>query len=509
MSENLSGNRTIAKNTAFLYVRMLIVLFVSLYTSRVVLRVLGADDFGLYQTVGGIVWMLAFINNALSTGTSRFITFALGKGDDSLLRNTFSMSMVVHILLALLVLIGAETIGLWYLDNKMVIPPDRYHAAGVVYQLSIFSAFLTIIQVPLGATITAHEHISVFAYSGIADAILRLGIVFLLQIGNMDKLILYAFLLFFVQALLFLFYLIYCKRCFKEVNLSLSFEKTIFKEIMSFSGWSLFSNGAIALSAQGYNLLLNLFFPNSVIAARTVAAQVSGAAGRFVDNFRTAVNPQIVKRSAAGNEDNSRRLVLDSTKISYFMMLLIAVPVFFLAEPILHVWLGEVPDYSGVFLKIAIVQSLFQVFDISFYMALYAKGQIWQNALLSPLVTYLAFPVVYFLFKAGAPPTSIAWASLVCCSVIGLIIKPVLIHKIANYPWGEIVLVFRTCFLVSFAAFPLPLLLYFCFDVSTLFGFALILLSSVICVTAAVWFLGLDSEMRSAVIAIVKRYLQK
>ncbi len=490
------GNKTIAKNTLFLYLRMLIIMVVTLYTSRVILQVLGVDDYGLYQTVGGVVGFLAFINNSLSAGSSRFITFALGQNDKDNLKKTFSTTLVSHLLIGLFIVLIAETAGLWYVNTKMVIPEGRFTAALIVYHISIVTAFITFVQVPFSAEVIAHERMSVFAYTGIAEAVSKLGIVYLLSIGGIDKLVLYAVLLLLVQLCLFGFYVFYDRHNFEESGFRLHFDKKLFGKIFSFSGWSLFSNGAYALSNQGILLLLNKFFAPAVVTARSISLQVNSVATHFVQNFRTAANPQIVKRFAAGDLEGSKNLLLDSTKFAYFLMLLIVMPLFFLADPLLHLWLVEVPEYTLAFLQIVVVQSLVQVFDLSFYTALYAKGRIKENALLSPLVGYLCFPIVYLLFKAGYSPLALSWAFLVGAAVLSFVVKPVLLNRICDYSWKELLSVYGACLKVTLAAVPIPLLLYLKLGVDTLWACLAVLAVSLLAVALSVWFIGLVASTR-------------
>lgn len=499
-----SSNKTIAKNTIFLYIRMLVIMVVTLYTSRVILQALGIDDYGLYQTVGGVVGFLAFISNALAGATSRFITFALGKGNAEELKNTFATTLTSHLIIGLFIVLVAETIGLWYVYNKMVIPEERFAAAIIVYQISILTAFITIIQVPYYAEVIAHEKMSVFAYVGIVEAVGKLGIVYLLSIGSIDKLVLYAILLFIVQFGIFGFYVLYSRQNFEESEFRLSFDKTLFGQIFSFSGWSLFANGAIALSNQGILLLLNLFFAPAVVTARSISLQVNNVANQFVTNFRTAANPQIVKKYAAGDTEGSKELLLESTRFSYYLMLLIAVPLIFLSDPLLSIWLIEVPQYTVVFLQIVIIQSLFQVFDTSFYTALYAKGRIRENALISPLVVFVCFPMVYLLFKSGASPVALSWAYLVCYALLGLVIKPILLNRICDYNWKEILNVFWVCFVVTIAAVPIPWAIYHFIGVETLGSSVIVFVASVVFVAVAVWALGLTKSMRARLLQAVK-----
>lgn len=508
MSEQLTSNKTIAKNTIFLYFRMMFTMIISLYTSRVILQKLGVQDYGIYQAVGGIVGFLSFINGALSTGSSRFLTFALGVGDKGKLKRTFSTTLIVHIVLAIFIAFIAEFGGLWFIEYKMVIPSDRINAAIFTFHLSIITALLTLTQVPYNACIIAHERMSVFAYISIVEVSLKLIIVYLLTIWNFDRLMLYASLLFVVQAGLMIFYRFYCSHNFEESRFCLIFDKNIFKEIAGFSGWSLFANASIALNSQGILLLLNMFFSPAVVAARAISIQVNMAANQFVSNFRTAVNPQIVKKYASKDYEGSKNLLLSSTKYSYYMMLILALPICLSADHLLHIWLGVVPEYTKIFLQIIVIQSLFQVFNTSFYTALYAKGQLRENALLSPLFGFISFPIVYFLFKAGFSPVTLSWASLVSYAILGVIIKPILIIKIANYKWNDIFSVFYSCAKVSIIAIPIPLSVYFEIEYITTimwFQFIILIITSVLSVIISSWAFGLDSETRNKVLFLIKK----
>ena len=500
-----TNNKTIAKNTAFLYFRMLFTMIVALFTSRVILQKLGIDDYGIYQAVGGIVGFLAFVNNALATGSSRFITYALGEGNMEKLKKTFSTTLNVHILMAILVALLAETAGLWYMYHKMVIPAERMSAAFVAFHLSIVTAVISMTQVPYNAAIIAHEKMSVFALMSIYEVCAKLGICYLLSIGNWDRLVLYSVLMLVVQCSTLLFYRFYCIRKFEEAHFSLSFDRKIFREIAGFSGWSLFAGGAIALNNQGILLLLNRFFAPAVVTARSISLQVNNAANQFVSNFRQAVNPQIVKKYAAGDIDGSKQLLLSSTRYSFYMMFMLSLPICILAEPPLDFWLDEVPDYAVPFLQIVIVQSLFQVFDTSFYTAVYAKGRLRENALSAPTIAFLIFPITYIFFKLGYSPIVLSWTSLAVYAILGLVQKPVILNRICGYGWGEIIRVFGQCLAVVAVSVPVPLILACKLDISTLANFIVTGFVCVICVALAVWTVGLDKETRKQVSAFLRR----
>lgn len=504
-----SANKTIAKNTLFLYFRMMLTMIISLYTSRVVLQVLGVDDFGIYQAVGGIVGFLSFINNALSVGSSRFITFGLGEGNAQKLKNIFSTTLIAHICLALIIVILAETVGLWFLYNKLAISPDRLNAAEFVLHLSIITAFFSLTQVPYGACIVAHEKMGIYAYVSIIEALLKLLIVYLLAIGNYDKLKLYALLLCIIEIGIVLFYNIYCSRNFEESRFRLFFDKKIFKEIAGFSGWSLFASTSIALNSQGILILLNMFFSPAVVAARAISLQVNSAANLFVTNFQVAANPQIVKLYASGNFEESKKILLQTTKFSFYLMLLLSLPICLGAKQLLAIWLKNVPEYTVIFLQLVVIQSLFCVFDTSFYRALYAKGRLKENALISPIIGFIQFPIVYFLFHLGYSPVILSWASLIMYALLGVVVKPILVIKIADYKWNDVFSVFFPCFKVVVCALPIPLFFYYKFGNDSVSFFVLIVCISTMSVAVASWFAGLEKEIRTMLLDSVRKRLGK
>ncbi len=495
-------NKQIAKNTLFLYIRMMLIMLVSLYTSRVILDVLGINDFGIYQSVAGVVSMLAFVNSALSTGSSRFLTYEMGRGDKDRLSLTFSTILSVHILLALIVILIAETVGLWFVYNKLVIAPERLEAAVFAYHTSIIASFFTITQVPYTAAIISHEKMGVYAYVSIVEVMLKLLIVYLLMLGDYDKLKLYSVLFLLVQVGIALYYRWYVIRIYKETHYKMVWDKKILKEVLSYSGWNLFANTSIALNNQGAIILLNMFFSPAVVSARAIANQVSMVSHQFINNFRTAFTPQVVKRYASGDLEKSQSLLLASTKYSYYMVLVLCLPLCLVTDTLLSLWLKEVPEYTDVFLRLAIITSLFQVFDSSFYTALYAKGQIRENALTGPTLGIFVFPIVYVLFYIGMSPVALAWALLVLYMILGLVQKPALIIKIAGYRLVDILDVFITCAKVTIASLPVPIIIYiyresiFCHVIIQFFALIGI---SVLSVLISIWYLGLDSEAKTLI----------
>ena len=504
-----STNKTIAKNTIFLYFRMMLTMVITLYTSRIVLQVLGVDDFGLYAVVGGVVGMLAFVNNALNVGSSRFLAFELGSGNFEKLSKTFSTLLNTHIIIVVIIVLLAETVGLWFVYNKLSIPPERMDAAVWVYHISVLTAVITMTQVPYNASIISHEKMNVFAYVSIVDVSAKLGIVYLLQLGDYDKLVFYAILLCIVTIGVALFYRFYCISNFKETHYKFILDKEILKSVGGFSGWSLFASTAIALNTQGVIIITNMFFGPAVVTARAISVQVNMAAGQFVGNFRTAANPQIVKKYAMKDYNGSKQLLLDSTKFSFYLMFLLGLPIILLAEPLLRLWLGQVPEYSVIFLQLIIVQSLFSVFDTSFYTALYAKGQLRENALISPLLGFIQFPVIYLLFKMGYSPVVLSYAGIIVFAALGLIIKPILICKIVDYTFRDIMSVFLPCLKVCLVAVPIPILVNYYVDNGIIINFVVVCLVSTICILSTVFFIGINNEMRSKIISIIKSKLNR
>lgn len=506
----MSSNRTVAKNTLFLYLRMLFTMGVSLYTSRVILQVLGVDDYGIYQVVGGVVGMLSFLNSALSMGTSRFLAYELGAGNEEKLKRTFCTTLTIHIVLGFLILILAETIGLWFVYNKSGVPPERLDAAIWAYHFSVLSAVILIMQVPYNALIYAHEKMNVFAYASIVEVSAKLLVVYLLTIAPIDKLKAYSVLLCIVQSGSMLFYFLYSKHAFKEARrYTFIFDKEIFKAVGSLSGWNLFTNASLALNSQGLIIITNLFFNPEVVAARAISVQVDGAAKQLVNNFRVAVNPLIIKRFASNEEAASKALLLDSARVSFYLMLILGLPVMLLAEPLLHLWLGVVPEYTVIFLQLIIIQSLLGTIDSSFYAALYTKGRLKEESLISPLVGFIQFPIIYLLFKNGYSPLVLSYVGIVMAAILTFIIKPILVHRIVGFTVSEIVGVFVPCFKVCLAAYPIPLLFCYWLDTNIIYNFIIVGFVSVLCVVLSAFFFGITGDIRRRIIFLIRQRLKK
>lgn len=384
-----------------LYIRMFISVIVSLYTSRVVLQTLGVEDYGIYGVVGGIVSMIGFINASMSGATSRFLTFELGRGDFSRLSKTFSSALLVHIIIAVIVLVLAETVGLWFLCNKLVIPEGRMTAAHWVYQLSILSAMLTITQVPYNSSIIAHEKMDIYAYVEILNVSLKLLIVYLLQIGDFDKLILYAILMFAVSVIIIMVYRIYCLRKFEECKFHWIWDKEYLKPLISFSGWDLYGNMSVVFFTQGLSMLLNIFFGPALNAANNVSTTVQGTVKAFAFNVIQAFRPQVIKKYAQEDIDAVNQYCIMATQYTLILFSIIAVPFLFKTECILHLWLGLIPEHTVFFLRIVLLGTIFNLANNIVNIPIHACGRMKLFSLVTGSCFMISIPLMYILLKLG------------------------------------------------------------------------------------------------------------
>lgn len=439
---------------------MLFSMGVSLYTSRVILSTLGVEDFGIYGVVGGVVAMFSFINGSMSGATSRFLTFELGTGNKENLNKTFSSAVTIHILIAIFVLILAETIGLWFLENKLVIPAGRMNAARWVYQLSIASTMIAIVQVPYNATIIAHERMNIYAYVEILNVCLKLGIVYLLVVGNFDKLILYAVLVFCVSTLIAIIYRIYCLKNFEESKYHFLWDRKYIYPMLSFSGWSLFGSAVSMTRGQGINILMNIFFGTAVNAANAIANQVNAVISIFSYNFTTSLNPQIVKSYAANEREQMKMLIFRGGKFSFFLLLMLSIPILLETDIVLKLWLRDVPEYAAVFTKLIILFSLTDCFTTTLSMAVQATGKIRHYQILVGGGLLFTFPIALVCYKLGANPQS-AFVGAIIVSVIAIFIRLYFIKKYLNikiYDYAKSVLL--SAVMVFMCSLILPYFLY-------------------------------------------------
>lgn len=426
MSEIQSTNKRIAKNTLMLYVRMIISTLVTLYTSRVVLNTLGVDDYGIYNVVGGIVAIFSFLNSSMSGATSRFLTYEMGCNNGKLSK-IFSSALYIHIGIAILILVAAETVGLWFMNNKLVIPDDRMFAAHVVYQCSVISMMVTVTQVPYNASIIAHEKMDVYAYIELLNVFLKLGIVFILMIGRFDKLILYAILVLVVSILIAAIYRIYCTKKFSECHLSGSPDMQIIKPMLSFSGWDLFGNMSVSVRQQGTSIILNMFYGPALNAAIGLANSVQNVILSFANNVIMAFRPQIIKQYAEQNIGRMQSLIIYALKISLSLFILIGVPLYFESEFVLKIWLKNVPDYTVFFLRVILLCGLFGLVKLIFNIGIHATGRIKLLSFLTGNIYILTVPILYIALKFGAEINPFYYIIVVLDFIIAA--ATIIIHK--------------------------------------------------------------------------------
>ena len=418
MTDTSANNKRIAKNTLLLYFRMLFMMAVSLYTSRVVLNALGVEDFGIYNVVGGVVAMFSMLSGSLSAAITRFITYELGKGNQENLKKIFSSSVTIQIGLAILIIVVAEAIGVWFLNMKMNIPDVRITAANWVFQFSILTFAVNLISVPYNASIIAHERMSAFAYISILEAIGKLAIVFLIVISPMDKLIFYAILMCAVALIVRLAYGVYCKRHFEECTYHFIFDRDLLKHMFGFAGWNFIGATSAVLRDQGGNVVINLFCGPAANAARGIAFQVNNAISGFVTNFMTALNPQITKSYAAGDRKYMMTLIFQGARLSFYMLLLLSLPVLINTHYILGLWLKIVPDHAVLFVQLVLVFAMSESISNPLITAMLATGRIRNYQLVVGGLQMINLPVSYILLRIEMFPEVVLVVAIVisqCC----------------------------------------------------------------------------------------------
>lgn len=398
MNCSTENNKRIAKNTIMLYIRMILIMIITLYTSRVILYELGVEDYGIYNVVGGIIMMFSFINTCMSSSTQRFLTFELGRNNKSAVNDIFSASLNIHILIAIIVIIISESLGLFIINNYLNIPSERLFAANVVFQFSILTFCVNIIQVPYNATLIAHEKMSIYAYISVIEAILKLFTAYTISIIDNDKLIIYSILVFITQLLIRYLYQIYCRKNYEECRFRYFYQKELYKKLSSFAGWNLFGSIAWILKDQGINILLNIFFGPSINAARGIAMQVSSTVMNFISNFQVALNPQITKNYANGEIERMEDLVYSGIKLSFFLLLMLALPVCININYILNLWLKEVPQFTNCFIILILIDSLVSIlFGGPIMTSLSSTGNIMKYQIVVSSILMMVLPTSYLV----------------------------------------------------------------------------------------------------------------
>lgn len=499
----------IAKNTVFLYIRLVFVMGVTLYMSRVVLDKLGATDYGLYYVVYGVIGLVSFLNATLSSGTSRFITFELGRGNEKSLATTFSTTLLTHVGMALFIFLLGETLGLWYATHIMVVPEGRFDAAMWIYQISIISAVVGILLVPFYSEIIAHEQMNVYAFVGIYEAVAKLFVVYLIVKCPYDKLIVFAFLQFLVTFSTFLFYMWYTKRQFAEVSFCWVFNKKVFKGIALFSGWNLIATLSNTLMTQGVIMLFNLFFLPVVVAAQAIANQISQAIHLLVNNVRQAFNPQQIKLYAEEKFKESQYLTYLSAEFVFYLLLLIGVPCIMTMDTILDLWLVDVPEYTTNFARLVVLQSILSNFNAAFYTPMVAANKLAKNSYAAIVLCILQFGALWFLFYKGYGPLWARYLPIISTIIYSFVVKPYILWKDINYDICEIYHVVWHCTRVAIPIAIFCGLIFLFISQDTLWKCIIVVVLSVFVVIISVYF-NITKDMRIKlqmyVISRLKKY---
>lgn len=450
------NSKRIAKNTLYLFFRMFLVLAVGLYTSRVVLETLGVEDYGLYNVVGSIVVLFGFLQQALNNATYRYLAYGIGVGDKEVLRSTFSMAINAHLILVGIILLLSETLGLWFLYNKLVIPVERMDAAIFAYQMSILCCCVNIIKTPYNSSIIAHEKMNFYAYTSIIEVVLKLLIVYLLVIGDFDKLKLYSFLILVVTLLMLLWYYLQCKKLFPECHYQKHWDGSLISNMVKYSGLSIIVNLVDVSVNQSIVFFFNIFFGLVANAALGIANQVNSQLTNFLNSFTQSYGPQIIKSYASGDKKYFMNLMFSSSKFSYYLLLLVSVPVLLNIDFILNLWLKNPPENASTFFMVVIWYSLVDAYSAPLWTGVHATGNIKGHQILMASIKILNIPLAYILLKFGSP----AWTALllkVVLNVICSVVRPCYVRKLYGLPLAKYFKeVFGMIYLSTVIMLPLP-----------------------------------------------------
>ncbi|GHT18147.1 hypothetical protein FACS189429_4020 [Bacteroidia bacterium] len=496
----ISNNKRIAKNTVYLYIRMLLNMAITFYTSRVVLNTLGVEDFGIYGVVGGIIAMFGFLNSSMSGATSRFLTFEIGRQDFEKLKKTFSAALTIHFIIAVIILVLGETAGLWWLENKLVIAPERMNAARWVFHLSVLASVIGITQVPYNATIIAHERMSVYAFIEILNSLLKLAIVYLLVIGNFDKLILYAVLTLCVSVLITVIYRTYCVRHFTESKYKFEWNKEIVMPMLNFSGWNLYQTASFTLKTQGVNMILNMFYGVALNAAYGIAGQVQSAVNGVSSNFLVAVNPQIIKYYANREFSKMQSLVTNASKFTFLLLFMMSLPLALETNFLMQLWLKNVPDYAVIFSQLFIIYTFISLSTNPATTIILATGRVKIWNLIAGTLFLLIIPITYFLLKAGYSPVVPMVANVVMITLCGILKFFVVKHLVPEFSIKEYFLKFVVIAgIIAVLSSILPVWIHYTFQE----GFVRLFLvcgSFIVVLGLASYYIALNRRMRKRVL---------
>lgn len=487
---------------------MTVMMFINFYTTRVILDALGVDNYGIYNVVGGFVGMFAMISGSLSAACSRFINFALGKGNKDYLKKVFSTEISIQAALAAIVLILCETIGLWFLNNKMVIPAERMFAANCCFQFSIFNFCVGLMQVPYSATIIAHERMSAFAYMSIYDAIMKLLITYLVYISPYDKLIFYAALLWVNAQIVRAIYVMYCKRHFEECTFHFSFDRPLIKEIFSFSGWNFIGASSSVLRSQGNNILLNLFFGPAVNAARGIGNKIYNTASGFVYNFIVAINPQITQSYSSGDYTYLYKLIFKGARLSFYMLLFMAIPLVINANYILNIWLVEVPKEAVLFGQLSFVFALVKVLSNPLITAQLATGKIKKYQIIVGGLQMMNLPFSYVCLKLGCIPQCVVIVAI-CFEFVCLATRVILLRNMIGLDAITYVReVLLNATIVSIVAIPLPAIIGYHMNDSFM-RLLYTTIAGIVCAGGSILYVGCKQDERQMILGKIQRVIKK
>lgn len=504
----MSSHKTIAKNTLFLYVRMLITMAISLYTSRVIIDALGFSDYGLYAVVGGITGVIAFMHSSLAGATTRFLNIEIGRNNHQNLLSVFNSAVIIHVSLALIILILAETVGLWFLYHKINIPDGRFDAAFWVYQFSILSVMMTVIQTPYDAAIIAHQKMAIYAYVSILDALLKLLIAYLVYLSPYDKLIAYGGLVLAVSIIIRLIYQIYCRRNFAECQFKWVINKDYIKSISSFFGWDLFGNFSVVVKYQGGQILVNMFFGSIINASVGIANMVSGIISGFAGNFLLATKPQIFQLYAEGKVDEMLKLLILSSRMTLLMMFLFSIPFLIETEFFLKLWLVEIPPYVTIFTKLTFIQVLTSAVFNVLNQPMHATGKIRMLSLVGGTIIFLNLPITYCIYKAGGSVEYIYYTAVLLTLVGGFVNLRILKLLIPEFSVMQYVsTVIKNLSVLLLGAMPGILLHYF-LEKSIVNSVGIVLLLLIGCLTS-IYLLGLRQEERYLIVEKIRGAILK
>lgn len=505
------NNRRIAKNTLVLYVRMAFTMCIGVFSTRVLLGALGVEDYGLVNVLSGIVSMFGFLSGTMSTACSRFFNFELGRGDFVRLKQTFNLTQLIYVALVLVLLILSETVGLWFFENKIVIPPERADAAFWFFQFSVFTFLLSTLSIPYSSLLVSHENMKAFAWIAIFESSARLGIIYLLSLSSFDKLAFYGALMALVGVMHFSLNFLVCRRNYAESRTGFFWEKKRFVELVAFGGWNLWGAMSGLFTNVFVNVLLNNYFGSAVNAARAVAQQVSGAITSFTQNFLTATNPQIIKYYAAGEIDQSHRLTMRASRMGFFLLFFIALPAWLLMPFVLELWLGTVPAHTLWFTRLILIQVLIDAFSYPLMTQAQASGKValYQSVVGGTL--WLTLPLAWIALRFfAAPPEAVACVS-VGISCVCLWLRLILIRRCAKLSIRAFVknTLVPACLAAGVAAIVPAFIATFVVPEPSRTQFFAVGFASVFCTVPAIAFFGFTREERTAILALIRSRIEK